>query len=120
MTSLKYIGAVLVLTFLTTVNAKDSIKYTDSSQIFLILNRAIKDVDNGKANLLGGKSAYEAFKLSGFRVKALDIVSMGEIIDIELQFVGPNREPLKDWQNNVIPSNFHIQSKYENWKNMLQ
>jgi hypothetical protein len=110
----------LVFNFSTPVFAKGPIEYTESSKIFLILNRALKDAKDGKAEFGGGSVTYEALKLSGFRVSKVIVVDMGDKVHLQLEVQDAQGKPLKDWKDKTIPSIFFLQAPANLWHGLLQ
>jgi hypothetical protein len=109
-----------VFIFSTSVFAKGYTEYTDSSKIFLILNQALKDVKEGKAESGGHEATYEALRLAGFYVNKISVIDMGRNIHLRLDIVDGRGGMLRDWQGSPMSDTLFFQAPSANWKKWLQ
>lgn len=119
---MKYISlaavAILLSIFLTTSYAKGpgEAEYTNSSDIFLILNRAISDVKTGNAYMTGHKASFEALKLAGFRVSKIVAIDLGTNIYLQIYFSDRDGSP----PPSNVQGTFGIEYKPDIWKDMVK
>lgn len=122
MRKLKLLQVLMVLIISTTVGAKENIKvYTDSSDIFLVLAQAMEDVEGGEAKRFGESFAWNAMIHSGFSIKKIEAIDMGDKVQLLLSIADGNGTPIKTGKDGDPTSlRFSFEGPKSLWKNLIQ